>query len=80
MGLFDRFKRRVKEVANEVDSEALTVNEDSAEGRAAIESSRVVDEDWDEVPEDDMNALALPDETSSADDDWDDWDLSLIHI
>ena len=74
MGHFDRFKRRVKEVANEVDSEALTVNEDSAEGRAAIESSRVVDEDWDEVPEEDMNALALPDETSSADDDWDDWD------
>ena len=47
MGLFDRFKKRVKEVANEVDSEALTVNEDSAEGRAALESSRVVDEDWD---------------------------------
>ena len=74
MGLFDRFKKRVKEVANEVDSEALTANEDSAEGRAALESSQVVDEDWDEVLDDDKNALTLPDETSSADEDWDDWE------
>ena len=27
MGLFDRFKRRVKEVADEVDTESLTVTE-----------------------------------------------------
>ena len=74
MGLFDRFKKRVKEVANEVDSEALTANEDSAEGRAALASSQVVDEDWDEVLDDDKNALILPDETSSADEDWDDWE------
>ncbi|MCH2644404.1 MAG: hypothetical protein MKZ54_03775 [Candidatus Poseidoniaceae archaeon] len=74
MGLFDRFKKRVKEVANEVDSEALTANEDSAEGRAALESSQVVDEDWDEVLDDEKNALTLPDETSSADEDWDDWE------
>ena len=74
MGLFDRFKKRVKEVANEVDSEALTANEDSAEGRAALESSQVVDEDWVEVLDDDKNALTLPDETSSADEDWDDWE------
>ena len=74
MGLFDLFKKRVKEVANEVDSEALTANEDSAEGRAALESSQVVDEDWDEVLDDDKNALTLPDETSSADEDWDDWE------
>ena len=74
MGLFDRFKKRVKEVANEVDSEALTANEDSAEGRAALESLQVVDEDWDEVLDDDKNALTLPDETSSADEDWDDWE------
>ena len=74
MGLFDRFKKRVKEVANEVDSEALTANEDSAEGRAALESSQVVDEEWDEVLDDDKNALTLPDETSPADEDWDDWE------
>ena len=33
MGLFDRFKRRVKEVADEVDTDSLTVNESSIEGQ-----------------------------------------------
>ena len=33
MGLFDRFKRRVKEVSDEVDTEELTVEEDSIEGQ-----------------------------------------------
>ena len=33
MGLFDRFKRRVKEVSDEVDTDDLTVSEDSLEGQ-----------------------------------------------
>ena len=33
MGLFDRFKRRVKEVSDEVDTDDLTVEEDSTEGQ-----------------------------------------------
>ena len=33
MGLFDRFKRRVKEVSDEIDTEELTVEEDSIEGQ-----------------------------------------------
>ncbi|HII44556.1 MAG TPA: hypothetical protein HA327_00805, partial [Candidatus Poseidoniaceae archaeon] len=36
MGLFDRFKRRVKEVADEVDTDSLTVIEDSAEAKEII--------------------------------------------
>lgn len=36
MGLFDRFKRRVKEVADEVDTESLTVTEDSNEAKELI--------------------------------------------
>ena len=36
MGLFDRFKRRVKEVADEVDTDSLTVVEDSAEAKEII--------------------------------------------
>ena len=36
MGLFDRFKRRVKEVADEVDTESLTVTEDSIEAKELI--------------------------------------------
>ena len=40
MGLFDRFKRRVKEVADEVDTESLTVNEDSNEAKELIAAQK----------------------------------------
>ena len=92
MGLFDRFKKRVREVAEEVDSDALTAMEDSEEGVAALESSRHVEEDWEddvlEIEEERFEESAV----ESSDDDWDDWDdedddialpvtlLSLIHI
>lgn len=75
MGLFDRFKKRVKEVAEEVDSEALTAFEDSKEGLAAIESSVPVEEDWDEeVPDPEPVVNEEPVIESSDDDDWEDWD------
>lgn len=75
MGLFDRFKKRVKEVAEEVDSEALTAVEDSEEGLAAIESSVPVEEDWDEeVPDPEPVVNEEPVIESSDDDDWEDWD------
>ncbi|MFL2950677.1 MAG: signal recognition particle-docking protein FtsY [Candidatus Thalassarchaeaceae archaeon] len=72
MGLFDRFKKRVKEVAEEVDSEALTAVEDSEEGIAAIETSRYIDEDWEEETLEEEVEEPTPSE--SQDDDWDDWD------
>ena len=74
MGLFDRFKKRVKEVAEEIDSDALTAQEDSVEGKAALESSSMIEEEWEEdVPEEPQT---LPPETyeEPSDDDWDDWD------
>ena len=74
MGLFDRFKKRVKEVAEEIDSDALTALEDSVEGKAALETSSMIEEEWEEdVPEE---PHTLPPETleESSDDDWDDWD------
>ena len=72
MGLFDRFKKRVKEVAEEVDSEALTAVEDSEEGIAAIETSRNIEEDWEE--ETFEEEFEEPSPSESQDDDWDDWD------
>ena len=72
MGLFDRFKKRVKEVAEEVDSEALTAVEDSEEGIAAIETSRYIEEDWEEETFEEEFEEPTPSE--SQDDDWDDWD------
>ena len=72
MGLFDRFKKRVKEVAEEIDSEALTAVEDSEEGIAAIETSRIIEEDWEEETLEEEVEDPTPSE--SQDDDWDDWD------
>ena len=72
MGLFDRFKKRVKEVAEEIDSEALTAVEDSEEGIAAIETSRYIEEDWEEETLEEE--VEEPTPIESQDDDWDDWD------
>ena len=78
MGLFDRFKKRVKEVADEVDSEALTVVEDSQEGLAAIHTFQQQEDDWDDDSEDQFeeSVESVESEPSGAsdDDDWDDWD------
>ena len=72
MGLFDRFKKRVKEVAEEVDSEALTAVEDSEEGIAAMETSRYIEEDWEEETFEEEFEEPTPSESQY--DDWDDWD------
>ena len=72
MGLFDRFKKRVQEVAEEVDSDALTADADSQEGKAAIEVSKHIEEDWDEEIEDEP--IVEEPQVEPVDDDWDDWD------
>ena len=75
MGLFDRFKKRVKEVAEEVDSDALTATEDSEEGKAALETSVHYEEEWEDVDTDETEqSLTSFEEEQSGDDDWDDWD------
>ena len=71
MGLFDRFKKRVQEVAEEVDSDALTADADSQEGKAAIEVSQHIEEDWDEDIEDEP--IVEEPQVEPVDDDWDDW-------
>ena len=75
MGLFDRFKKRVKEVAEEVDSDALTATEDSEEGKAALETSVHNEEEWEDADaEETEQSLTSFEEEQSGDDDWDDWD------
>ena len=54
MGLFDRFRKRVHEVAEETDGDALSVEASSEEGQALIEPPAEepnidVDDDWDDV-------------------------------
>ena len=48
--------------------------EDSEEGAAALESSKHIEEDWEEdVPEIEEEQFEEP-IVESSDDDWDDWD------
>ena len=72
MGFFDRFRKRVKEVAEDTDLESLTVEEDSAEGIEALATptpSDQVEEDWDNIEE-----IEAPVEIADQEEDWDDWD------
>ena len=72
MGLFDRFKRRVQEVAEEVDSEELTATEDSDEGQVALQTATEVEEDWDDEPLTELEET--PVEPTEPEDEWEDWD------
>ena len=72
MGLFDRFKRRVQEVAEEVDSEELTATEDSEEGQVALQTATIIEEDWDDEPLTELEET--PVEPTEPEDEWEDWD------
>ena len=70
MGLFDRFRKRVHEVAEETDGDALSVDALSDEAQALLQQP-------DGTPvEEPAPSPAQP--VSAVEDD--DWDLSLIHI
>ena len=73
MGLFDRFKRRVKEVAEEVDTDSLTVGEDSEEALEIISSKQQVRDfdDYEEQPEPDVQ---VSQSITTDDDDWEVFD------
>jgi len=72
MGFFDRFRKRVKEVVDDTDLDALTKEEDSEEAEQAIaETTPLVEEEWDDIPE-----IEIPPEAPEPveEDEWDDWD------
>jgi len=71
MGFFDRFKKRVKEVADETDMDALTAEEGTQEAEEAIATAlpEPTEEEWDDITE-----IEAPVEEQADDDDWDDWD------
>jgi fused signal recognition particle receptor len=77
MGLFDRFRKRITEVADEADDDALSVAEDSQEAKELLavqekDASPNEDEDWDDVDE----PLPEPEQppVSTEEEDWDSWD------
>ena len=69
MGFFDRFRKRVQEVADETDFDELTAEEGTEESPTPPPSD-VVEDEWDELNEIEPTTPVLP----SDDDDWDDWD------
>ena len=85
MGLFDKFRKKVLEAAEDTDLEEISAEADSEEAEAAlalresIKTPAIVEqpttieekaeEEWEEFDEDED--LQLPEST---DDEWDDWD------
>ena len=61
MGLFNRFRRRVKETVDASDAEGMLADEGSDEANAALQAREAVQEQ-----------SATPQPTPSSDDDWDD--------
>ena len=79
MGLFDKFRKKVRDAASDIDSESISAEDGTQEaidalakhGENKIESpiESGYDDDWEDI--DDDEELNLP---STKDDDWDDWD------
>ncbi len=79
MGLFDKFRKKVRDAASDIDSESISAEDGTQEaidalakhGENKIESPNEsgYDDDWEDI--DDDEELNLP---STNDDDWDDWD------
>ena len=79
MGLFDRFRKRVHEVAEETDGDALSVEATSEEAQALLnqqdpvpQPSQPIEEEWDDVDAEPVQSA--PVEQDDDDDDWDTWD------
>ena len=76
MGFFDRFRKRVKEVADDTDLDELTADEDSEEAAEAIAAAEKIQESdenqWDDIEEIVAAPIEVPHE--ELEDEWDDWD------
>ena len=87
MGLFDKFRKKVREAASEVDSESLSAEEGTDEANQAISQHQkfsddknppehpqesIIESDDDDWEDfDEEEKLELP---SNHDDEWDDWE------
>ena len=74
MGLFDKFRKKVRDAASEVDEESLSAEDGSEEAIQAMNQHQPIvqntpEDDWEEL--DETEELELP---ATKEDDWDDWD------
>jgi len=88
MGFFDRFRKRVKEVADDTDIDSLTVDEESEEAQEAIAKRQQIKEEQEaqsEAPQveattstdddwEDIEEIEAISEPLEEEDEWDDWD------
>ena len=76
MGLFDRFRKRIHEVADETDQDALSVDASSEEAKELLQPPQVVEAEAQEEWEDLEEVESIPEEEpkGTTDDDWDTWD------
>lgn len=74
MGLFDRFRKRIHEVADETDQDALSVDAASEEAKELLQPTPQVqpEEEWDDLENVESTPEAAPE--TNGDDDWDTWD------
>ena len=77
MGLFDRFRKRVTEVASETDTKALSAEENSAEARVALQSA--LNNETDSQPKPSPSQFEPSGSQAVEDEDEDEWeDLEKI--
>ena len=72
MGLFDRFRKKVRDAVDDADFEKLSVEEESPEAKKMITPTNqdTYEEEWDDV-----DAVAAQIESKQEEDEWeDDWD------
>ena len=85
MGLFDRFRKRVHEVAEQTDADALSADEGSEEARAALDTAGQQSQSLNRPPPQESPAPPVEEEEwedldaldpveAKPYDDWDDWD------
>ena len=72
MGLFDRFRKRIHEVADETDGDALSVDATTEEAKS-LAPPQVSEDEWEEIDDEDPPSEQVP-EQEDVDDDWDTWD------
>ena len=74
MGLFDRFRKRIHEVADETDQDALSVDASSEEAKELLQTPQPVqpEEEWEDLEE--VESTPQVEAESNTDDDWDTWD------
>ena len=74
MGLFDRFRKRIHEVADETDQDALSVDAASEEAKELLQPTPQIqpEEEWDDLENLESTPEAAPE--TDGDDDWDTWD------